>query len=63
MNAKIFKFGFMTFMALALPLITVLFEPAYITDFSMRNSPSDFWGRLESYLGWKSFLGENAVGS
>ena len=63
MNAKIFKFGFMSFMALAFPLITVLFEPAYITDFSIRNSPSDFSGRLESYVGWKSFLGENAVGS
>ena len=62
-NAKIFKFGFISFIAFALPLITVLFVPAYMTDFSIKNSPSDFCGRLESYVGWKLFFGENAVGS
>ena len=63
MNAKIFKFGFIRFIAIALALITVVFVPAYDIDFSMRNSPSDFLGRFESYVGRKLFSGENTVGS
>ena len=37
-NANIFKFGFIFFMAIALPLITVRFVPAYMTfkDFSKK---------------------------
>ena len=63
MNAKIFKFGFIRFIADALELITVSFVPAYDIYFSIRNSPSDFLGRSESYVGRKSFSGENTVGS
>ena len=57
MNAKIFKFGFIRFIAIALALITVAFVRAYDIDFSIRNSPSDLLGRRESYVGWKSSFG------
>ena len=52
MDAKIFKFGFIRFIATALALITVAFVPAYDIDFSIRNSPSDFMGKCEAYAGW-----------
>ena len=49
MNAKIFKFGFMRFIAAAFMFTTVASVPAYITDFSMRNSSGAFCGKLELY--------------
>ena len=57
MNAKIFKFGFIRFIEIALALITVAFVAAYDIDFSMRNSPSDLVGRSESYVGLKLSFG------
>ena len=49
MNAKIFKFGFRFFIAEAFLFKTVSSVPAYITDFSMRNSSGAFCGKFELY--------------
>ena len=49
-NAKIFKFGFIFFIAAALPLITVRFDPAYMTVL-------DFQGKYRTLTAWEFQVG------